>query len=28
MTSGYYKYVVFEPIERSTGKVYDQPCHR
>jgi hypothetical protein len=20
--------VVFEPIERSTGKVYDQPCHR
>ncbi len=28
MTSGYYKYIVFEPIERSTGKVYDQPCHR
>src|SRR3954454_20805108 len=28
MTSGYYKYVVFEEIERSTGKVYDQPCHR
>jgi perosamine synthetase len=28
MTSGLYKYVVFEPIERSTGKVYDQPCHR
>jgi dTDP-4-amino-4,6-dideoxygalactose transaminase len=28
MTSGYYKYVVFEPIERSTGKVYDEPCHR
>ncbi|MFL5884615.1 MAG: DegT/DnrJ/EryC1/StrS family aminotransferase [Thermoleophilaceae bacterium] len=28
MTSGYYKYVVFEPIERSTGKVYDRPCHR
>ena len=28
MTSGFYKYVVFEPIERSTGKVYDQPCHR
>jgi perosamine synthetase len=28
MTSGYYKYVVFDPIERSTGKVYDQPCHR
>ncbi|MFL5912457.1 MAG: DegT/DnrJ/EryC1/StrS family aminotransferase [Gaiellaceae bacterium] len=28
MTSGYYKYVVFAPIEKSTGKVYDQPCHR
>jgi perosamine synthetase len=28
MTSGLYKYVVFESIERSTGKVYDQPCHR
>jgi perosamine synthetase len=28
MRSGYYKYVVFDPIERSTGKVYDQPCHR
>jgi dTDP-4-amino-4,6-dideoxygalactose transaminase len=28
MTSGHYKYVVFEPIERSTGKVYDEPCHR
>jgi perosamine synthetase len=28
MTSGLYKYVVFAPIERSTGKVYDQPCHR
>lgn len=28
MHSGYYKYVVFEPIERSTGKVYDSPCHR
>jgi dTDP-4-amino-4,6-dideoxygalactose transaminase len=28
MTSGYYKYVVFDPIERSTGKVYDTPCHR
>ena len=27
MTSGYYKYIVFEPIEKSTGKVYDQPCH-
>jgi dTDP-4-amino-4,6-dideoxygalactose transaminase len=26
--SGYYKYIVFQPIERSTGKVYDMPCHR
>src|SRR3954447_24632560 len=24
MTSGYYKYVTFDEIERSTGKVYDQ----
>jgi dTDP-4-amino-4,6-dideoxygalactose transaminase len=28
MTSGLYKYIVFQPIERSTGKVYDEPCHR
>ncbi len=28
MVSGYYKYVVFEEIENSTGKVYDQPCHK
>jgi dTDP-4-amino-4,6-dideoxygalactose transaminase len=28
MKSGYYKYIVFEPIENSTGKVYDEPCHR
>jgi perosamine synthetase len=28
MTSGFYKYIVFEPIKNSTGKVYDQPCHR
>ena len=28
MRSGHYKYVVFAPIERSTGKVYDMPCHR
>lgn len=28
MISGYYKYIVFEPIEKTTGKVYDQPCHR
>ena len=27
MISGYYKYIVFDPIENSTGKVYDQPCH-
>jgi perosamine synthetase len=26
--SGLYKYIVFDPIERSTGKVYDEPCHR
>jgi perosamine synthetase len=28
MVSGLYKYVVFAPIERSTGRVYDRPCHR
>ncbi len=28
MTSGFYKYIVFDPIEKSTGRVYDQPCHR
>ncbi len=28
MTSGLYKYIVFAPIERSTGKVYEVPCHR
>lgn len=28
MESGYYKYVTFDRIERSTGKVYDKPCHR
>lgn len=28
MISGYYKYIVFDPIERSTGKVYDEQCHR
>jgi dTDP-4-amino-4,6-dideoxygalactose transaminase len=28
MTSGLYKYLVFDPIEKSTGKVYDEPCHR
>jgi len=28
MVSGLYKYIVFSPIARSTGKVYDMPCHR
>ncbi len=28
MVSGYYKYIIFEPVEKSTGKVYDVPCHR
>jgi len=28
MRSGLYKYIVFEPIANSTGKVYDRPCHR
>lgn len=28
MLSGRYKYVVFQPVERTTGKVYDTPCHR
>jgi dTDP-4-amino-4,6-dideoxygalactose transaminase len=28
MVSGLYKYIVFDPIEKSTGKVYDNPCHR
>ena len=28
MVSGLYKYIVFEPIARSTGRVYDEPCHR
>jgi perosamine synthetase len=27
MVSGLYKYIVFEPIEKSTGKVYDRLCH-
>lgn len=27
MVSGLYKYIVFEPIPNSTGKVYEQPCH-
>ncbi len=28
MVSGYYKYIVFEPVTPSTGKVYDQLCHQ
>jgi dTDP-4-amino-4,6-dideoxygalactose transaminase len=28
MVSGLYKYIVFDPIERSTGRVYEEPCHR
>ena len=28
MASGYYKYIVFTEVDRSTGKVYDEPCHR
>lgn len=28
MVSGLYKYIVFEPIEKSTGKVYDTLCHK
>ena len=27
MKSGYYKYIVFEQLDRSSGKVYEQPCH-
>ncbi len=28
MVSGYYKYIVFDWLDRSTGRVYDEPCHR
>jgi dTDP-4-amino-4,6-dideoxygalactose transaminase len=28
MTSGLYKYIVFDRLEKSTGRVYDEPCHR
>ena len=28
MKSGYYKYIVFDELEKSTGKVYDEPCHK
>ena len=27
MVSGLYKYIVFDPIGKSTGKVYEEPCH-
>ena len=27
MVSGLYKYIVFNEIEKSTGKVYEEPCH-
>jgi len=27
MRSGYYKYIVFDPIQNSTGRVYETPCH-
>jgi len=28
MTSGLYKYLVFDEIEKGTGRVYEDPCHR
>ena len=28
MVSGYYKYIVFDKLEKSTGKVYDESCHK
>ncbi|MFZ1993539.1 MAG: DegT/DnrJ/EryC1/StrS family aminotransferase [Solirubrobacteraceae bacterium] len=28
MVSGLYKYIVFDWLERSTGRVYDESCHR
>jgi dTDP-4-amino-4,6-dideoxygalactose transaminase len=28
MVSGLYKVIVFDPIPQSTGRVYDEPCHR
>jgi dTDP-4-amino-4,6-dideoxygalactose transaminase len=27
MVSGLYKYIVFDQLEPSTGRVYDEPCH-
>jgi perosamine synthetase len=28
MISGLYKYIVFDRLEKSTGRVYEEPCHR
>jgi len=28
MVSGLYKYIIFDWLQRSTGRVYDAPCHR
>ncbi|HLI61266.1 MAG TPA: DegT/DnrJ/EryC1/StrS family aminotransferase [Solirubrobacteraceae bacterium] len=28
MVSGLYKYIVFDRLEPSTGRVYEEPCHR
>lgn len=28
MRSGYYKYITFDEIDDSCGKVYDNPCHK
>ena len=28
MISGYYKYIIFDKIDNSSGKVYEEPCHR
>lgn len=28
MVSGLYKYIVFDWLQHSTGRVYDEPCHR
>jgi len=28
MKSGYYKYITFKEVDKSTGKVYDKPCHK
>ena len=28
MISGYYKYIVFDELKKSSGKVYEDPCHK